>query len=253
VDGQAVKGRHCRKRRRAPVRPLLVAGLGVACIAAGVTLVPRSQQPQLGRVPAYAAPALAAGPSRWHAAPIMPVDPSGLAPTRSPAGVPAAVAGAPAAGNPVPLRLVRLRVPTLQVDAAVEDVGVSAGQLQIPADPHVLGRWSGGAQPGEPYGSVVVAGHVDDRLETGALFQLRTLHPGDPIVAVGADGRTRTYQVAAVREVPKAQLVTMLEPFRQDVTARLVLVTCGGAFDTARRSYADNIVVFAVPTSTGHQ
>jgi hypothetical protein len=30
-----------------------------------------------------------------------------------------------------------------------------------------------------------------------------------------------------------------------------VLVSCGGTFDASRRTYADNIVVFAVPTGTG--
>jgi sortase family protein len=230
---------------------VLAAALGVACIAAGVALLPHSHAPHWGRVPAEAAPVAVAGPSRWHVAPTVPANTSGLTPARSQAGIPATVAGAPVAGNPVPLRLVRLRVPALQVDAPVLDVGVSAGQLQIPADPQVLGRWSGGAQPGEPYGSVVVAGHVDNQQEAGALFRLPTLHPGDTIVAVGADGRTRPYRVAAVREVAKAQLVTRLEPFRQNVAARLVLVSCGGTFDASRRTYADNIVVFAVPTGTG--
>ena len=110
-----------------------------------------------------------------------------------------------------------------------------------------------GAEPGEPYGSVVVAGHVDDRRETVALFRLRSLRLGDTIVALGDDGRSRTYRVSAVREVRKQQLVARLEPFRQDVATRLVLVTCGGAFDPVKRSYADNIVVFAVPACLGRQ
>ena len=35
--------------------------------------------------------------------------------------------------------------------------------------------------------------------------------------------------------------------FARDGDSRLVLVTCGGRFDPARRSYDDNIVVRAVP------
>ena len=32
--------------------------------------------------------------------------------------------------------------------------------------------------------------------------------------------------------------------------ARLVLVTCGGAFDAAAHHYSDNIVVYAVPVAS---
>jgi hypothetical protein len=134
------------------------------------------------------------------------------------------------------------------VSAQVVDVGVAADrQLQIPADPLTLGRWSGGAEPGEPYGSTVVVGHVDTARQDGALFALHRMHLGDHIVAVGVDGRRVTYRVVASREVAKAELAASLEPFRQDVQARLVVVTCGGSFDPVQRHYADNVVVFAVP------
>jgi len=234
---------------------LLTAGLGVAFLAAGAATLPHLDRADRGRVPAMAVPS-APRPesSRLRSAPTEAAQARGIAPADSPAGAPAAVAGNPIAGNPVPLRLTRLRVPALHVDAPVVDVGVTGDHLlRIPTDPQVLGRWDRGAEPGEPYGSVVVAGHVDDRQETGALFRLRFLRPGDTIVAVGADRRTRTYRVAAVREVAKQQLVTRLEPFRQDVAARLVLVTCGGAFDPVKRNYADNVVTFAVPTGAGHE
>jgi shikimate kinase len=35
--------------------------------------------------------------------------------------------------------------------------------------------------------------------------------------------------------------------FSLDVPARLVLVTCTGAYDPATRSYRDNLVVYASP------
>jgi len=251
-----VIGRHRKARRRTPRLALITAGLGAACLAAGAATLPHVHRADQGRVPASAVPSAPplAESSRLRAAPTAAVAATGVHPVgRAAAGRAAALAGDPVAGNPVPLRLTRLRVPALHVDARVVDVGVSGDhQLRIPGDPQVLGRWAGGAEPGEPYGSVVVAGHVDDRHETGALFRLRSLRPGDTIVAVGTDGRTRTYHVSAVREVAKQQLVTRLEPFRQDVGARLVLVTCGGAFDPVKRSYADNVVVFAVPTATGN-
>ena len=41
-------------------------------------------------------------------------------------------------------------------------VGLRAdGSLVIPDDPQVVGWWTGGSMAGEPFGSVVLAGHVD--------------------------------------------------------------------------------------------
>jgi len=161
---------------------------------------------------------------------------------------PAPTAGNPIAHNPVPIRLVRIEVSQLKVSAPVVDVAVDPdGALQIPENPAILGRWAGGAEPGEPFGSVVVVGHVDDAQTTGALFALHTIKVGATVVAVGADGRSFTYRVSAVREVAKTNLVSTLNPFAQQVGSRLVLITCGGAFDETERSYADNVVVFAEP------
>ena len=39
----------------------------------------------------------------------------------------------------------------------------------------------------------------------------------------------------------------MTEVFGPTPQPRLVLVTCGGSFDSARRHYADNVVVYALP------
>ncbi len=36
--------------------------------------------------------------------------------------------------------------------------------------------------------------------------------------------------------------------FSLDTGPRLAVITCGGAFDRATRSYRDNVVVFAAPS-----
>jgi hypothetical protein len=59
-------------------------------------------------------------------------------------------------------------------------------------------------------------------------------------------GRTFTYRVTSVRTYPKNALPTSV--YSRTGPARLVLVTCGGPFDTASGHYRDNIVVTALPT-----
>ena len=98
-----------------------------------------------------------------------------------------------------------------------------------------------------PSGSVVIDGHVDSAtLGLGALFRLREVRPGDEVVLLNAARRSTRYTVVARRSYAKTALPTA-ELFAADVSPRLVILTCGGAFDQATRHYADNIVVYAVP------
>ncbi|MGI8682639.1 MAG: class F sortase [Mycobacteriales bacterium] len=211
-----------------------VAGLAVGlCLfgLAGYRLVQRLPVTDLGVVP-----------GRWVAAAAPVPVPAAAVSIGDP--VPAPIAAAPAAGTDP----VRLRIPRLGVDAAVTPVGVlPGGDLDVPADPAVLGWWSGSARPGVADGSVVVDGHVDSARDgAGALFRLRELRPGDAVEVGGDDGQVLRYVVTARRQYAKSGLPAA-EVFGPTPGPRLVLITCGGRFDSGRRHYADNVVVYAVP------
>ena len=60
-----------------------------------------------------------------------------------------------------------------------------------------------------------------------------------------ATGTTRSYRVTSLRRVRKAALPTGI--FTRSGERRLVLVTCGGPFDTRTKRYRDNVIVTAVP------
>jgi hypothetical protein len=141
-----------------------------------------------------------------------------------------------------------LRVPAIDVDAPVVPTGVDdTGGLVIPASPREVGWWSGGAAPGAPYGTILMAGHVDSAEEgLGSLVDLSRAPVGATVTVGGAEGSAGTYRVVARRSYPKATL-PWRELFRQDVPARLLLVTCGGEFDRRTGHYERNVVVFAVP------
>lgn len=237
----------------------LGAALAVVFIVVGTVLVTRHHGSPVnaGSVPTSQRPTLPTLPPVATLAPVTRLTDAPTIAVSQPLGVSPAAAGpaAPTAPTPVgsnvlPIHVVQLRIPAKQVDAPVVDIGVGANGLLIPSDPKVVGRWDGGANPGEPYGTVVLAGHVDNTTERGALFYLSTLPVGATVVALGADGRGVTYRVTGLREVSKLDL-SDLNVFSQSTEARLVLITCGGSFDSNTHSYADNVVVFAVPTSTG--
>ncbi len=145
----------------------------------------------------------------------------------------------------------RLRIPAIGVNARVIPVGVQAGGgLAIPPDPSVVGWWAGGASPGEPTGAVILAGHINSAvLGPGALLRLQDARPGEGVTIVAGRHAYR-YRIAALRAYAKADLRPGII-FGQRVTARLVIVSCGGPFDPATGHYLDNIVAYAVPDGAG--
>lgn len=130
--------------------------------------------------------------------------------------------------------------------AAVDPAGVGAdGVLEVPSDPSRVGWWTGGALAGEPFGSIVLAGHVDSReYGIGVMVGLLDVGLGDQVV-LGDGVHARRYQVSAITQVAKSRLAADTEAFRQDVDHRLVLITCVGAYDRAAGGYPDNLVVIA--------
>jgi hypothetical protein len=139
----------------------------------------------------------------------------------------------------------RLRIGSIGVDVDVVPVGVdAAGDMQVPG-PTVAGWYQFGPRPGEP-GSAVLAAHVDYGGRPGAFFRLRDVVPGDRVEVAGPDGAPLALTVSEVTRVPKAGLAAT-GVFDRTGPPRVALVTCGGAFDRARRSYEDNVVAWAEP------
>jgi sortase (surface protein transpeptidase) len=154
---------------------------------------------------------------------------------------PSAVVATPplAAATPV-----RIRIPALGVDSALIGLGLQAdGTLQVPADGSVAGWFTGAPTPGER-GPAVVAAHVDWNHAPGVFFHLRDLEPGDEIAIDRTDGGTARFAVLAREQYSKDTFPT--ERVYGDIDhAGLRLITCGGEFDRAVRSYRDNVVVYA--------
>ncbi|NUT32871.1 MAG: class F sortase [Hamadaea sp.] len=137
-----------------------------------------------------------------------------------------------------------MRIPSQDVSAPVVAVGTGdRGNLALPAADRV-GWWIGGATPADAQGTVVIAGHVDDRSGPGALHALRDLRPGARIEVV-TDHATVVYAVVVVTRHPKQALPRSL--FTTRGPPQLALITCGGPFDRATGHYRDNVVVLAAP------
>lgn len=161
----------------------------------------------------------------------MPVEPAPPASTTAPVTM---VAGVP----------VRLRIPSIGVDSELMDLGLQAdGSLEVPPDGFPAGWYTGAPTPGE-LGPAIIAGHVDWDGQPGVFYDLRDLRPGDDIAVTREDGSTARFRVTRVEQFAKDAFPTQAVYGDLD-HAGLRLITCGGAFDRAMRSYDDNLVVFA--------
>jgi sortase (surface protein transpeptidase) len=144
-------------------------------------------------------------------------------------------------------RPVDLTIDAIGVRASIVPVGVEDGsrQVQVPSDVDVVGWYRFGPPPGAG-GSAVLLGHVDSWTQgPGVFFRLRELERADVIRVTFANGSESAFRVVARRSYPKSGLPGQL--FEREGRSILALVTCGGSFDQATRSYSDNVVVFAVP------
>jgi LPXTG-site transpeptidase (sortase) family protein len=138
---------------------------------------------------------------------------------------------------------VHVSVANRSVGATVVAVGVDEDQhLSIPEEYRVA-WYRHSATAGNP-GASVLAAHVDYNGSPGAFFSLETVEVGDVVEVTAADGTIARYRVTGVELILKPD-VPLDELFRKSGEHVLHLVTCGGAFDRATRSYASNLVVSA--------
>lgn len=138
----------------------------------------------------------------------------------------------------------RLRIDTIGVDTPLEALRLdAAGALTPPQDFALAGWYAEGSVPGDA-GPAVIAGHIDSYTGPAVFARLRDLDAGDT-VEVDRGGRRLTFRVLAVKQYPKDRFPTD-EVYAPTPNAQLRLITCGGSFDRAARSYRDNVVVYAV-------
>jgi sortase (surface protein transpeptidase) len=143
---------------------------------------------------------------------------------------------------------VGLAIPAIGVEETLfEQLSLSAaGELDPPADFAHVGWFAAGPVPGDP-GPAVIAGHVDSRSGPAVFFKLRDLRPGDAVTVRRSDGKTVAFTVDSVQRYPKNAFPTNAV-YGPTPGSALRLITCGGSFDPAKRSYRDNVVVYASTT-----
>jgi hypothetical protein len=125
------------------------------------------------------------------------------------------------------------------VDTAVD------GTLTVPRDVRIAGWWRGGARLGEPFGSTLLAAHVDSFTQgLGPYASLLTVRPGQHFILSSAH-LTQVFAVVSLAVVPKGTLSRHRRIFSARGPRRLTMVTCAGPYDASRGGYQNLAVITA--------
>jgi len=139
---------------------------------------------------------------------------------------------------------VRLKIPSINVDAPVEYVGLTPdGAMDVPKGPTKVAWFNLGSRPGE-IGSSVIAGHYDWKNKRPAVFDhLYKIRKGDKIYIENEKGAIITFVVRDIRIYGKDDDV--LDVFSSsDGKAHLNLITCTGVWNKTEKTRSHRLIVF---------
>lgn len=138
---------------------------------------------------------------------------------------------------------VRLIIPSINVDAPIQFVGVnSAGEMATPSSAFEVGWYKLGPIPGEA-GNAVIAGHLDDKDGNPGVFSnLSKLKKGDRLYIENNQDELIKFLVRESRFLKPGYND---EVFISSDSAHLNLVTCGGIWDKNNKNYSERLIVFA--------
>lgn len=141
---------------------------------------------------------------------------------------------------------VRLRIPSLSIDAPVQHVGQGRmGTMAVPTNFTDVGWYRYGPAPGAP-GSALIDGHVDDGLGLAGVFKkLSRIQVGDVVTITDAQGDEVHFRVYDIKLYPYTA-VPMQEIFHTSGTSTVVLITCDGSWVSDSNTYDHRLVVTAV-------
>jgi sortase (surface protein transpeptidase) len=244
--------------RRAAFAVALVVAAAVFAVVLGFGGNSKSPKPAADSTPRTSAPVTStpatSAPSSSATSSAPPTTkpttsaPAKPTPTSTSTGVGTQDASITALNDKVHNQPVRIRIPSLGVDAGIIPVGVDGtGALEVPSNVVQAAWYQAGATPGDA-GTAIIAAHVDFNGSLGLFNKLHTLPRGAEIDVVDASGKTRVFHATTGSLAPKSDPSTVQSLAAASAVKgqpRLALITCGGDLDTVKHSYYDNYVLLA--------
>jgi sortase (surface protein transpeptidase) len=205
-------------KKRLDKKTLLLLGVSVVCLAVGVDALARYFQVKHGGIPS---------PQK-----VATVTSSSPSEQKVPAtySVPA--------DQPLSINL-----PTINTTGFIQRVGVDKTNAMVaPGNVNMTGWYIGGAKPGQP-GLSIIDGHVHGLYAKGVFYNLVKLKAGDKFTVTYGDHSVKNFQVKSVATVPVAQATQALFARDTSIPSQLNLITCGGTYVAASKSYNGRVIV----------
>lgn len=121
------------------------------------------------------------------------------------------------------------------------------GELAVPDNVRWAGWWRGGSRLGDPFGSMLVAAHIDSTSQgLGPYAELLRVRGGQRVL-VSSKHLQQQFTIRSLSLVPQGPLADDREIFAADGPQRLTLVTCAPPYDRSRGGYQNLAVVTAEP------
>lgn len=145
---------------------------------------------------------------------------------------------------PNPAKPTHLTIPAINLDAAIEEVGLTKrGAMAAPTDTNATGWFNLGYLPGE-IGNAVITGHVDTLWLQPAVFaNLEDLTVGDELNVTDANGNVFTFKVRQLATYNVNEL-PLTEIFGPAPVPQLNLITCSGKWSWKLGTYLERTVVY---------
>lgn len=148
---------------------------------------------------------------------------------------------------------VRLVIPSIEVDAAVQQVGLApdnVGEMAVPTNFTDVGWYKHGVRPGMR-GSAVMAGHFNGReVEEAVFYDLDELVVGDEVIAINAEETEMRFVVVRIEtydyDAPTTDVFVS-----DDEKVQLNLITCGGEWLAEKNVYDKRTVIFTEQVTIG--
>jgi len=144
---------------------------------------------------------------------------------------------------------VRLKIPSIGVDSAIEDALITAdGRMDVPFGSVNVAWFALGPHPGKP-GSAVIGGHFGKKNGVPFVFyKLDQMKIGDKVYIVDDKSDTLAFTVRSIKLFDRDADATLVFT-SNDGIAHLNLITCEGVWNKVNDTYPDRRVVFtdAIP------
>jgi len=139
---------------------------------------------------------------------------------------------------------IRLMIPAINVDAAIEYVGLTPnGAMGVPGNLVNVAWYNLGARPGQK-GNAVIDGHRSSRTWVAAVFDhLDDLRVGDYLYIEDDQGTIITFIVRENRTYDPDEDASDIFGLSDGI--HLNLISCSGAWDKVQKSFNKRLIIFA--------